>query len=94
MTPEGRCATPADDSQQARNSAVQGCTFFSLESHTLCDHVYTCIIDTCTYIVHVQLCVFMFLDYVTQYDSFSIQERVGKCEEDVAYSVSFHVGQH
>ena len=36
---------PADDGQQARNSIVQGCTYFSLGSHTLCYHVHcTCIL--------------------------------------------------
>ena len=33
----------ADDGQQARNSCT-GLPFFSLGSHTLFDHVYTCIL--------------------------------------------------
>ena len=37
---------PADDGQQARNSVVQGCTFFSGVTHTLlsytCIYMYTC----------------------------------------------------
>ena len=39
---------PADDSQQARNSVVQGCAFFFSGSHTHCYiscilYIYTCI---------------------------------------------------